>query len=131
MMFASKTPRDLNSDPTPYVIKGENNTWRETVSQGEFFIANADVYAPRITARFDPRPEFDHVQHNEPNPILVEFRRVHNLPHLTAAGAPWLARHWILNWHIHREGHDDASDAQIEHAHRVLTRIARFTEVVS
>ena len=63
------------------------------------------------------------------NPILVEFRRVHNLPHLKAAGASWLARHWILNWHIHREGHDDASPAHIEHARRVLTRLANLSQI--
>ena len=88
----------------------------------------ASVKLPPVQCGADDCTGCQSVQHNEPNPILVEFRRVHNLPYLTDAGAPWLARHWILNWHIHREGHDDASDDQIEHARLVLTRLAALTE---
>ena len=67
MMYASKTPRDLNRDPEPWVIDmgivcGEFRSAVEWVG-GEF----AETYHA-------PRPEYDAVQHNEPNPVLVAFR---------------------------------------------------------
>ncbi len=58
-MFASKTPRDLNHDPMPYRTPG--GRWAE-----QSYLGLRDLA---------PRPEFDHVQHNEPNPILVRFRK--------------------------------------------------------
>ena len=71
------------------------------------------------------------VQTNEPNPILVEFRRVADLPHLTRFPYSWLAGHWILNWTIHEEHLPldlDATDEHLEHARKVLTRLANLTK---
>ncbi len=61
---------------------------------------------------FDPRPEYDHTQHNEPNPILVdarlddEFNPSHILAHLLGYAEAM-----------------DASSAHIDHARRVLERL--------
>ena len=65
-MFASKTPRDLNHDPLPYLYASTDYTAR--------FSHNNLGYPYASSAIYDPRPEFDHVQHNEPNPILIAFR---------------------------------------------------------
>ena len=46
-MYASMTPRDLSHDPHP-----------------------------RYDPAANPRPEYDHMQHNAPNPILTWFRAV-------------------------------------------------------
>lgn len=60
-MFASKTPRDLNRDPEPFV-------WRGTkLRSGTAHPGEAIDHAPRVA--------FDAVQHNPSNPILVRFRK--------------------------------------------------------
>jgi len=105
-MFASKTPRDLNHDPMP---------WRHPA----LFHRHAE---PGFGAVYSPRPEFDHVQHNEPNPFLVEARQAADpIAFLTEALTPlsraFQPRDWS-DWHAH-------------HASRVLTRLARFAEVAS
>lgn len=103
-MFASKTPRDLNHDPEPWT-----GPWGE------------DRHGPigGWSSVWSPRPEFDHVQHNEPNPILVAFR-----------SGKYPAGYWA---HRLAKGDlpvavDKASTNEIDHARRVL---ARLTEVGS
>ncbi len=110
MMFASKKPRDLNHEPLPFSLPGEGG--------GRLASWEAELLT-ELGPLFDPRPEFDHVQHNEPNPILVAVReRVDlidaymgsvvsgdgTLPHLTID-----PRHY-------------------DHARRVLTRLADLNE---
>jgi len=114
MMFASKTPRDLNHDSEPWVTN--------EVEPMRF----GPELMPRRDDRFDPRPEFDHVQHNEPNPILLDFR--------DSGGN-------AMEWRDVIESRDgDAFLAQtprefghiipghIVHAIRVLNRLARIEE---
>ena len=66
-MFASKTPRDLNHDPEPWAHTACGYEWCDDF--GDRFQTNNGT-----GNEFSPRPEFDHVQHNAPNPILVELR---------------------------------------------------------
>ena len=58
--YASKSPRDLNRDPEPFAC---------TAPDFERY-ASADDYEGRHSVIHDPRAEYDHTQHNEPNPIL-------------------------------------------------------------
>lgn len=120
-MFASKTPRDLNHDPKPYVGASGDRDYEQS--------------APWHAAReYDPRPEFDHVQHNEPNPILVEFRRTLTQVEVPA---PWLAGHWTQTDEMWDEmvlldgSMDDehiGTLAQEDHARKVLSRLAALQE---
>lgn len=109
-MFASRTPRDLNHDHMPWA---DPCGWRS--SSGHIGVK---TYAPR--------PEFDHAQHNPPNPVLVALRRyvrvtgealkeVRTVLYALDAG--------ILNW--------GATDDQIDHARKVLTRLANLTKRVT
>lgn len=68
-MFASKTPRDLNRDATPWEVDDDGGY----TAYGSREDAIADGFTE---VRWDPQPEFDHVQHNEPNLILSEFREL-------------------------------------------------------
>ena len=96
------------------------------------------MFASKPAARFQcdapdcgPRGCITADQHNEPNPILVEFRRVADLPHLTRFPYSWQAGHWILNWTIHEKYLPldlDATDEHLEHARRVLARLANLTK---
>lgn len=71
-MFASKTPRDLNADPQPILLQGYRYGDREM----RFTREEAPWAQPWMEhAIEDPRPEYDHAQHNKPNPILLEFRQ--------------------------------------------------------
>lgn len=131
-MFASKTPRDLNHDPAPFVFP-------------ETGMRSAAEFGP-----YDPRPEFDHVQHNEPNPILEALRqgeREDGSP-LTEVAADYLAALDIYAHHGDKPGRvksGEWSDAdpfdvvtcwplqmldtdQMDHARRVLTRLANLTK---
>lgn len=126
MIFSSKTPRDLNHDPKPYVTYA--NDRRTDVRSAEWDMqSHGEVEYVRS---FDPRPEFDHVQHNEPNPILVDFREYAR----KARSAPWLAAHWTSSdetWmDITTALSGDApmgTPEQENHARRVLTRLANLT----
>ena len=70
VMFASKTPRDLNHDAEPWLCTTAIHPGHRRTPH------------PRRTAEpcngtfkeFLPRPQFDHAQHNKPNPILGYVR---------------------------------------------------------
>ena len=68
--------------------------------------------------KYDPRPEYDAVQHNEPNPILVKFR----------------SRDYPASYWAHRLGKGDlpvgveATEGHVHHARKVLSRLAALTE---
>lgn len=118
MIFASKTPRDLNHDPKPW------RTPRGYARQSHNVMG---------ILTHDPRPENDHPQHNEPNPILVAFRGraadesldfwLWGLAAESAFGG-WVAwenpRH---PFHILLR----SSETQRDHARRVLTRLANLS----
>jgi hypothetical protein len=104
-MFASKTPRDLNHDHRPYrLVNGRLPDDRFRVAWNKFYV-------------HDPRPEFDHAQHNEPNPILVAFRA-----DLEDDVTPRERVLWWLAYGI--DHYSTATDVQCDHARRVLTRLA-------
>ncbi|MDL5351154.1 hypothetical protein [Microbacterium sp. zg-YB36] len=115
--YASKTPRMLNSDPEPWL--------------GRSPVTNDLIRTPVAPAGLSgfhrqPRDYYNHEQHNEPNPILTEFREVHARPHLSAHPASWLAGHWIMNWTSHERYADESvTEQQLDHARKVLERLAR------
>jgi hypothetical protein len=68
------------------------------------------------------RDWYDEFQHNEPNPILISFRANDQNPD-PAQWVEWLRLPSLDPWHYARRDH-------IDHARRVLTRLARLqTEV--
>jgi hypothetical protein len=118
MMFASKTPHDLNSDPEPYASSAPDFERYEHAEDN-----------PRThPVTFDPRPEYDHPQHNEPNPILLWHREA------TRSGwSPVAARYILTHWKstvgiLPALGIATFTPDHADHARRVLTRLARFTE---
>lgn len=96
-MFASKTPRDL-----PVMDDG---AWRERGDEPW-----------GVTA-----PPTLHVQHNEPNPILVEFREEWE----STAFSELL--HWWLPT-LEENTYPGWTEPQIEHARRVLTRLIAVSD---
>jgi hypothetical protein len=119
MMFASKTPRDLNRDPEP---------WRAPTSP-EYRVSEEHRAYASIRLVHDPRPEYDHPQHNEPNPVLTRFRQ-------DCARWGFNIRTEAYMW-LHDDVLSDtglwsslgARDEHIAHARRVLTRLARMVGV--
>ena len=103
-MFASKTPRDLNRDPEPYYDIDRRLRYADAPAGTDYYF------------RYEPRPEFDHVQHNEPNEILVSFR----------AGVEADPAHdWITTYLVTLP---DWTHGEVAHARKVLTRLARLIE---
>lgn len=113
-LYASKTPRDLNRDPEPYVY-----------AFGGERLSREDAYwnVGRVIG-YEPRPEFDHPQHNEPNPILLDLRDTHGLPDL------WLEAIEGRDGDVFLAGvpraFGDVRADHINHARRVLRRLASF-----
>ncbi len=113
-MFASQ---QINTDPKP---------WLEWESDSRYSQAEVDAENERdrcwrgLGKR--PRPEFD----NTPNPILLDFRENHG-----ATGA-WLNEITLdqLDAEFLREVGNawdvPVTDEHIEHARKVLTRLAAF-----
>lgn len=118
MMFASKTPHDLNHDPVPFVrtYNGTEPTRisAEYAAQTEARFENG--FGEIVVTRHDPLPEFDHVQHNQPNPILLAVRAERD--------RAWTFLHSSVGGNICR--YPDATGEQMTHAHRVLSRLARM-----
>jgi hypothetical protein len=77
-MFASKTPRELNRDPRPNVSPNGQRFGSGLVAIGG--------------CTYSPRPEYDYVQHNRPNPILARFRKW--IEGETLADPSWIAE-WL------------------------------------
>ena len=70
VMFASKTPRDLNHDPAPWKSRFHGAPPEsDKYFHGALFPADKRADYTR-----DPHPGYDHVQHNKPNPILGYVR---------------------------------------------------------
>lgn len=113
MMYASKTPRDLNHDPRPYRNKYDNSRW-----------SDPGVDLTGTTVVHDPRPEFDHVQKNESNPILVGAR------HPSEDWQEWLFAlndpREVFTYDADYYGEGDIRECtpeMIDHARRVLSRL--------
>lgn len=119
-IYASKTPRDMNHDPRPFRNKYDGSRW-----------ADPGVDIDGLTVVHDPSPEFDHVQHNEPNPILVKFRR--------HVAWQWAYLPEISTYAEDIETFDGlrpdsfvgVTPAQINHARKVLTRLANLSQIGS
>jgi hypothetical protein len=126
VIFASKTPRDLNHDREPYV-----DGHLDTAGFGRRFSEpySTPDHCQACGTRYDPRPEFDHVQHNPPNPILVWLRAIWDDP---KCGTHAEIVDYMLNdpRMIDPRMHEH-TPARIDHARRVLTRLARLTEGAS
>lgn len=108
MIFGSKTPRDLNHDPEPFVSH-----------HGRHEDADPSGWDFDVEFTLAPRREFDHIQHNEPNPILVEFRE--DFDGDMRGWGVWLA---LASDEMTKD--DRATIYHREHARRVLARLARF-----
>lgn len=113
MKFSSKTPHDLNHDPEPFV-------WRATKLRTRIKYGNEAI-------DFEPRPEFDHIQHNEPNPILVELRQAFAADHRRPRMVYIESKLREVEYET-RNGNNGWSPQMLDHARRVLTRLARLTE---
>lgn len=112
--FASKTPRDLNHDPEP---------WHDPRPGTSLFRGDG----PWGHAFYDPRPEFDHVQHNKPNPILLDFRDMDGIAELWLETIDGPEGDSFLAETPKEFGRIDA--AAIGHARRVLERLARLSSL--
>jgi hypothetical protein len=82
--LASKTPRDLNRDKAPwvhtsspehrfYVPEPADYDGTALIVEGEDAGQWTEWGGPGCV--YDPRPEYDHVQHNDSNIVLEDFRR--------------------------------------------------------
>lgn len=121
-LYVSKTPRDLNHDPEPWQVYAQGvPSWRRNHHRDRFENGFGEI----VIDRHVPRPEFDHVQHNEPSQVLVGFRRWSE--RFTHCTVPELARIELINMK-HGSGifQGDATDEEIVHARRVLERLARL-----
>lgn len=125
MIFSSKTPRDLNQDPLPFVWSGHDPAARKQDRCRTKHYASPDYL-------HDPRPEFDHVQHNAPNPILLAFRALGEKHGMAPDEVRNLAGNWVkrATYYEHHANIPSraASKAQRDHARRVLTRLAALAE---
>ena len=116
MMFASKTPRDLNSHVAFMTGAGTpplcSCGWQGRRHDGP-------ILAEHIA-------EFDHVQHNEPNPILTWHRNT-TRHGMNAIAARYILDHWGATVGFVGSVHiiDYTPEHEI-HARRVLTRLANL-----
>lgn len=129
-MFSSKPPRE-NNDPYPNVWHG-HSPYNQMRGDTDMFREGAPYHFERYIYR--PRPEFDHVQHNAPNPILVEFR-----DNVARRGEdPYWGDTWdsTMDWLDQAQQSDTSciemgvTTAHINHAQRVLKRLANMKEEI-
>lgn len=125
-MFSSKTPRDLreqrslkglrpaNHDPLPFIYRSPSYVAR--------YATNSPGHPYASQSEHEPRPEYDHVQHNEPNTLLVTFRTIWK-------GHPGTIQGYLAGI-TGAVAEDDEPQliARVEHARRVLSRLATLTE---
>ena len=107
-IYASKMPFP-NRDPKPFIDRedGPGREIRQSWSDG--------------WTDYEPRPEFDHIQHNKPNPLLVEFREIHSLTGNPLFSDALMFTSDLMDARVRVMGHWD-------HAMRVLTKILRFSK---
>lgn len=112
MIYASKTPRDLNRDPEPW-----------TSHHGRHDEPDPAGWDFDVEFTYEPRPEFDPPKaHNEPNPILVEFRALHQ-----ATGNDIFSDTLMFTSDLMEEFGERDPD-QWDHAMRVLTKVLHFSK---
>ncbi len=124
-IYASKTPRDLNHDPRTYVTYANHH--RTDVRSAEWDMQSQGEV--EYVRSFDPRPEFDHVQHNEPNPILLAFRQdVADVFVAEQFNVAAIARSWIDGDALELFA-DMHPNEVLDHARRVLERLANLSQI--
>jgi hypothetical protein len=117
VIFASKTPRDLNHDREPYESDGLRITRERYLGM--------DPAHRKAAWLYNPRPEFDHVQHNPPNPILVWLRKV-SRPGMQAVAARFVLEHWLGTVTILPAlGIADFTEEHAAHALPIIARLAK------
>lgn len=104
MLFSSREP--FNDDPLPYVTYADE---RRTHVRSKEWDMQSDGAVEYVRV-YDPRPEYEHLQRNPTNPILVARRRNpgENIYYKDLEYWP--------------------SDAEIEHARKVLTRLSNLNK---
>lgn len=122
-MYASKTPRDLSHDPYPWAVYVWPHPPRINASMRYATKDEAERQAfGSYVHGFYPRPEFDHVQHNEPNPLLILWRETTD-GDMRGWGA-WLT---LAAYDMIYDGL--CTEAHKEHASRVLTCLANLSRI--
>lgn len=113
-LYSSREP--FNVDPAPYY-----GPWGRSAIPGGGFEGEA--------LSFEPRPEYDRPQNNPTNPILTDIRK--NRPE----GVSWTKMLKHYNWVTFAAAHYITEDweritdeSQIDHARKVLTRLAALKE---
>lgn len=107
-IFSSHVPKRLNRDPKPYV------------SPRGVRYAEGDLYFGEGELAYDPRPEFEHDQHNPANPILAAVRAEVIRAYGGDLAAWFRSSIWPdipYRYLAHHQGH-------VDHARPVLARIA-------
>lgn len=119
---------DLNHDPEPWVARPQ---FRSEIGAPKHHAGSVECATWCVK---EPRPEFDHAQHNEPNPILVAFRGWLVEPiDLPDAAQWWLAQmtdgtREPLSSAYRAMRETGANATEYDHARRVLTRLADLNE---
>lgn len=91
----------VNNDPQPYLWRSGERT------------ESPSVWGNRPPHTFNPRPEYE----NNPNPVLEAFRK--HGPGLFGGTEGWL-QYAMPGTHVDRV---PFTEAHLEHAHRVLTKL--------
>lgn len=99
-LYSSREP--FNDDPYPYPNKYDGSRW-----------IDPGVDTKGYTVVFDPRPEYNRPQNNPTNRLLLAARRAKSAGYLVDFCEGFLAER-------------NTEHAEIDHAQRVLNRLAAF-----
>lgn len=129
-MFSSKTPRDLreqrslkglrpaNHDPLPFIYRSPDYVAR--------YATNSPGHPYASQPEHEPRPEYDHVQHNPPNPHLTALRERLQAP--DASNEVYWALRGADQWYISLTAWGREIPPALEHARKVLQRLANLAK---
>lgn len=113
-LFSSRPP--FNDDPWPYIAPGgSRHAHPGTINFGERLVYN-------------PRPEFDRPQNNPTNLILARLREEWSTPGRHENDLALCADRVLASCVEESEAVLYYNGDEIDHARRVLTRLARFQE---
>lgn len=97
-------------DPEPWATHGENNSWRSTTEEAHRILGDPAFYHPRFHTEWAPRDR-------NRNRILIELRALGaNLAGLTDTTVAYTIA--AMQMYV------EATPAEVEHARKVLTRLA-------
>lgn len=147
-IYASKTPRDLNHDPKCRNCGCTAHPPGDGINGGcRAQWVEPDGWTMTCGCREGQASAVPHVQHNEPNPILIAFREYVEGADLSSL--IWAANHWLWVF-CHRDADTGANriydevilagdpdrdpprsiaDAWEDHARRVLERLASLARL--